>query len=346
MKSRTGMALAAVIALVGTAWAGADSTNQAPAQFRLEFDLVDGSRIIGVPDIASMPVQTAYAKMDIPLGNISAIAIGEDHETASFELRNGDQLKGVLALEPIMLATVFGRVPIGIEHIRELRVVMAGSPGSEVWTSPTTGMEFVWIAQMNMWVGKVEVTNGEYRKKEAGHDSKSHDSHSLNGDRQPVVFVNFDDAKAYAAWLSERDKAQLDGKRYRLPSEQEFMTYVQCGDGREYPWGNNWPPRSGQAGNYHGQEGVGGVEKLSGYNDEFPVTAQVDHLWRNPWGLCGVGGNVWEACASDSSGGSFGAWRGASWGPESQNALRCAYRNVGCGSSRNHSCGFRLVLSP
>lgn len=339
------MALVAAMALVGTAWAGTDSTNQPPAKIRLELELVDGSRIIGVPDIASVPVQTAYARMDIPLGQISAIEIGEDHETASFELRNGDKLKGGLALEPLMLETAFGRVSIGIEHIRELRVVMAGAPGSGGWTSPATGMEFVWIAPMNMWVGKYEVTNGEYRKKEPRHDSKSHDSHILNGDRQPVVYVNFDDAKAYAAWLTERDKALLGDMRYRLPSEQEFMTYAQCGDGRQYPWGNNWPPLSGQAGNYQGQEVAGSGKKITGYNDGHPVSCDVEKSWKNSWRLYGVGGNVWEVCASDSSGGSFGAWRGAALDCNDQGTLRCSYRLDYGGSIRYHFIGFRLVLS-
>ena len=34
---------------------------------RLAMDLVDGSHIIGVPEIKSITVQTSYAKMDIPL---------------------------------------------------------------------------------------------------------------------------------------------------------------------------------------------------------------------------------------------------------------------------------------
>jgi len=216
------------------------------------------------------------------------------------------------------------------------------------WISPATGMEFVWIEALKIWVGKHEVTNGEYRKKESGHDSTSYENHSLNGDRQPVVQVNFDDASAYAAWLTERDKAQLGGMRYRVPSEQEFTTYVQCGDGREYPWGNNWPPRSGQAGNYADQtakRSFSGWTFIDGYDDGHTVACDVEKSWANPWGLYGVGGNVWEVCASDSSGGSFGAWRGASWNLYYQVYLRCEDRLDGLGSGRDYDGGFRLVLS-
>lgn len=93
---------------------------------RLEIDLVDGSHIIGVPAIKSVPVQTSYAKMDVPLREIRTIKIDADHETASVDLQNGDKLKGVVSLVPIKLETVFGKVSIDIEHIRELRVVLSG----------------------------------------------------------------------------------------------------------------------------------------------------------------------------------------------------------------------------
>ncbi len=122
MKYRTGMALVAAMALVSTVWASADSTNQAPAQIRLEFDLVDGSRIIGVPDIASVPVQTAYAKMDIPLGQISTIEIGEKSDAAVLEMQNGDKISVALNLAPMVLETIFGQVAVDVQHVRRIHV--------------------------------------------------------------------------------------------------------------------------------------------------------------------------------------------------------------------------------
>ncbi|MBN2449690.1 MAG: SUMF1/EgtB/PvdO family nonheme iron enzyme, partial [Lentisphaeria bacterium] len=156
-----------------------------------------------------------------------------------------------------------------------------------------------------------------------------------------------DDAKAYAAWLTDRDRAVLGGARYRLPTEEEFLTYAQCGDDRVYPWGSNWPPRSGQAGNYHGQEGaIVGRDKIGGYGDGHAVTCNVEQSWANPWRLYGVGGNVWEACAKDTgTNQEFGGWRGASWSNDDQGYLRCDYRGYIDGSPRYGGYGFRLVLS-
>lgn len=168
------------------------------------------------------------------------------------------------------------------------------------WKSPSTGMEFVWVPALKMWVGKYEVTNGEYRRWKPDHNSGEYKGYSLNGDRQPVVRVNFDDAKAYADWLTQQDRPYLGGARYRLPTEREFMTYCQCGAGREYPWGNNWPPRSGQAGNYDDEAEID-PWRIEGYRDGHVVACDVEKSWENPWGLFGVGGNVWEVCASDKT---------------------------------------------
>ncbi len=217
------------------------------------------------------------------------------------------------------------------------------------WTSPSTGMEFVWVEALQMWVGKFEVTNSEYRKMNAGHNSGEFDRYSLDGDRQPVVMVDYADVIAFAKWLNDQDKQYLGGLKYRLPSEQEWMTYAQCGDGRKYPWGDKWPPISGQAGNYFGEEHARYGPVIKGYNDGFIVTAPVDQLWANPWGLHGVGGNVWEACALDGTwkpDAWRSVWRGASWRqglPEY--SVRCTSRHYPLSQMRFDTHGFRLVLS-
>jgi formylglycine-generating enzyme required for sulfatase activity len=210
-------------------------------------------------------------------------------------------------------------------------------------------MEFVWIEALKIWVGKYEVTNGEYRKMARDHDSESYEGRSLNGDRQPVVSVNFDDGKNFAEWMTAQDRGVLGGARYRHPTEQEFMVYAQCGRNWEYPWGNESPPRSGQAGNYADETAKRVFKSVwtpieLGYDDGHAVPCDVEKSLANPWNLFGVGGNVWEACTSDNTGGSFGAWRGASWYDYSPDRLRCASRLDFGGATRDDDGGFRLVL--
>jgi formylglycine-generating enzyme required for sulfatase activity len=252
-------------------------------------------------------------------------------------------LNGLCAL---VLSVAFSGCTLAPERAQTPR------PGRD-WTSPATGMEFVWIEALRMWVGKYEVTNGEYRRKEPAHDSKNFRGHSTNGDRQPVVYANFPRGKAYAEWLTEQDRDRLGVFRYRMPSVEEFQVYAQCGDGRVYPWGDAWPPVSGQAGNYLDQSAQRtlGFQGMEGYDDGFAVTAPVEESWVNPWGLYGVSGNVWEACAADSSGAEYGQWRGAAWVIVAKEHLRCdfgysdaEYGKAGHKLNRKH--GFRLVLAP
>jgi hypothetical protein len=281
------------------------------------------------------------ARVRLTLGPVSELGDGGDGPVRTFGLERDGQYMVELNYEAD--GRRYRAEPASVtadwRGLREVRMMMKEvlMPGRD-WTSPATGMEFVWIAAVNGWVGKYEVTNAEYRKMKSSHNSGEFRGHSLNGDRQPVVEVNFAEAKAYAAWLTEQDRAVLGGARYRLPTEQEFMTYAQCGDGREYPWGNQWPPPSGRAGNYS--------DRISGYTSGFPVTAEVDKLWRNPWGLYGVGGNVWEACASNTAADqSWGGWRGASWNNFHQDSLRCSSRYDVGASTRYDAYGFRVVLS-
>jgi len=118
------------------------------------------------------------------------------------------------------------------------------------WESPATGMKFIWVPSLEIWAGKYEVTNGEYRQKEKNHDSGDYCGYTLNKDSQPAVFVNFADAVSYAEWMTGRDSGFLPpGLRYRLPSEDEWTKCAQCGDGREFPWGSKCPPVSDKAGN-------------------------------------------------------------------------------------------------
>lgn len=228
------------------------------------------------------------------------------------------------------------------------------------WTVPGLGMEFVWLADMKCWVGKYEVTNEEYREFKPEHRSKVLKGHSLNGDRQPASYVNYDDAVSFAEWLTqhERQAGRLPEElRYRLPDGDEWTTFAQCGDSRKYPWGNEWPPKDG---NYYDRRGAKrqGLqlyflgkyrEPIKGYDDGFPVTCPVEKSGKNDWGLYGVGGNVHEYTSEHSGpqrkGVKYPYLRGASWGDNRPELIRCEYRHRRYPQYRSIAHGFRLLLS-
>ena len=133
----------------------------------------------------------------------------------------------------------------------------------------------------------------------------------------------------------------IDDLQYRLPNGDEWTTFAQCGDDREHPWGNEWPPKYG---NYSGVSDAGSYT-IDGYNGGFPVTCPVEESGKNDWGLHGVGGNVWEWTSELHTDKEQRALRGASWSDFIQGSLLCEVRAYDHPSSRYGYFGFRLLLS-
>jgi formylglycine-generating enzyme required for sulfatase activity len=94
-------------------------------------------------------------------------------------------------------------------------------------------------------------------------------------DRHPVVCVRWQDAFAYAQWLSEKT-----GQIYRLLSEAEWEYVARAGSLTRYWWGNGLPERVANC--------------LSDCQDDFMQTAPALSMTPNPFGLYHMSGNVWE----------------------------------------------------
>jgi formylglycine-generating enzyme required for sulfatase activity len=171
-----------------------------------------------------------------------------------------------------------------------------------------------------------------------------------------VIHVSFDDAQAYADWLSKQT-----GARYRLPSEAEWEYVLRHGERGNYPWGKGAPPKG--AGNLSGEGDKSSAGRswgtpIRGYTDFFWGTAPVRSFPAEPWGTFDMGGNVsewvldcWHAgyrrAPLDGS-----AWvnpgcaqrvvRGASWASALDQA-RSAARMAADAKSTQPWLGFRVV---
>lgn len=126
-------------------------------------------------------------------------------------------------------------------------------------------------------VSRTEVTFAEWDAcVAAGACRKGRDDHHWGRGRRPVINVSWDDAVAYAGWLSA-----VTGKHYRLPSGAEWEYAARGGTATAYWWGD--AIGSGHANCRGCGSRWGGVS-----------TAPVASFPPNPFGLYDMNGNVWE----------------------------------------------------
>ena len=166
----------------------------------------------------------------------------------------------------------------------------------------------------------------------------------------PVVCVSWEDAKAYATWLSRKT-----GREYRLLTEAEWEYAARADTITPFWWGtpiNRWDA------NYDVYTAIykGGGDRYEGKRQK--QTVPVGKFNANPWGLYQVHGNVWEWCediwhANYDGAPSYGsAWlqggdatrhvvRGGSWDCV-PGYLRAARRNKFPTNTRENDLGFRV----
>ena len=93
-KARVGMVAVMALSLLSGAWAGQEADG--PARMRLVLGLVDGSRIIGVPDVTSIRARTPYGDVDVALDLVEDIVRAKGNRMR-ITLFNGDVLIGRIA---------------------------------------------------------------------------------------------------------------------------------------------------------------------------------------------------------------------------------------------------------
>lgn len=204
--------------------------------------------------------------------------------------------------------------------------------------------------------------DGEWKKAKAGSLSQAEE------DEHPVIFVSWEDAKAFCAWLSQKEN-----RTYRLTSDREWSCAVGLGDREQpaaspeslshkipgvYPWGNDWPIPAG-AGNYYDttrakaekakktdeSAHMEGYLEGYGYTDGFAGTSPVMKFPPNAFGIYDLGGNVWEVCEdSYSPTEAEVVYRGSSYNFDGKNNLLSSARVHQPKTARLGHAGFRVVL--
>ncbi|MBF0464869.1 MAG: SUMF1/EgtB/PvdO family nonheme iron enzyme [Nitrospirae bacterium] len=211
----------------------------------------------------------------------------------------------------------------------------------ETYTDRVTSMEFVKIGA-GLYIGKYEVTNAQYRKFKPNHNSKALHEISLNGDKQPVVYVSFDDAEEFAKWLSHKT-----GMKYRLPTEKEWETACKAGADIDTYW-----EKSEDACRYANLMDETHRAKVFPYlpqeslimvncEDGFVLTAPVGSKEPNKFGLYDMLGNVSEW--TDTPHVDKRITRGGSWTSIPERAT-CSYSKPILPKTWAADIGFRLVL--
>ena len=199
-------------------------------------------------------------------------------------------------------------------------------------------------------IGKYEVTFAEYDRFAKATGRQAPSDRGWGRGKRPVIYVSWDDARAYASWLSEQT-----GKRYRLPTEAEWEYATRGGTATPFSTGECInTDQANYNGNYPWQDcPKTGVDRGK--------TVEAGSLPANPWGLHEVHGNAgewvqdcwhasytgapddgtaWEA----SDGGDCGqrVVRGGSWNVTPE-FLRSAYRGWSVSVLRDNFLGFRLA---
>jgi formylglycine-generating enzyme required for sulfatase activity len=220
-----------------------------------------------------------------------------------------------------------------------------GSPANEEGRGMDEGPQTTVTISHGYWMGKYEVTQGEYQAVMG-----SNPSYFRNDALLPVDQVTWHEATNYCGKLTEQElkAGRLPrGFVYRLPTEAEWEYAYRAGTTTRFHWGDDL--NFNQLGDYAWY-----VDNSHGRS--YPVGVKT----ANPWGLHDMGGNVLEWCKDWYSGalrggsvanpqgpqsGSLRVVRGGSWYDSARDS-RAAARGNRPPDAGGIDFGFRPVLAP
>lgn len=139
----------------------------------------------------------------------------------------------------------------------------------------------------------------------------------------PVVLISWEDANAYARWLSSKT-----GRHWQLPTEAQWEKAARGTDGWYFPWGNDYDP-----------------SRLNSHDrgpfDTMPVGQFPTGI--SPYGVLDAAGQVFEWTRDQKLNGRV-IVKGGSWDDKGCGVCRPAARHTRPANLKHILIGFRLVV--
>lgn len=114
-----------MIALISVS-AAAEAAVPARPDATLTLELSDGSRLIGQCAPIPLAVAAEYARMEVPLDQISQIVFDDARKMAVVTLRNGTQItgdiQGDIGSRGFQIRSLIGLLTVALEHVRRVEV--------------------------------------------------------------------------------------------------------------------------------------------------------------------------------------------------------------------------------
>lgn len=234
---------------------------------------------------------------------------------------------------------------------------LIGSPLKEHRRLPEEGPSTLAHFSKGFWMGRHEVSRGEYLAITGKSPSKTKANPEYPD--MPVDYVSWDEANAFCSKLTELEAAAKrlpQGYAYRLPTEMEWEYCARAGTRKPFSWGDTADPSRG---NFMGVYPMGFEAPPCKPKDS---VARAGEYAPNAWGLHDMHGNVREWCLDGWRDRLPGkevrdwyfhngedvprrVWRGGAY-DDPAFACRSSARDSSSTESRSKLIGFRIVLAP
>lgn len=255
-----------------------------------------------------------------------------------------------------------------VELFADMETRKAVTFGRE-WKANSLGMRFVPLGEVmiSTWETRrrdyLEFAKATSRRRPANLDEGG------KGGTHPVVGVDREEARAFCAWLTEKERnAGLIGAKdvYRLPTDEEWSRAVGLPlergatpaerNGRIrgiYPWGFDWPPPNGteNLGDMNARRRANLETVIAGYEDRFPQLGPVTAFGPNERGVAGLAGNAsewvdtdFEAAPAPGQKSVRATVRGGNWRSAAPDELLSSVRTPEPPETKRPTIGFRVVL--